>query len=151
MIKRKGVIMAKKLTKEDLELMSYNDIAIFLLKETKEQSTLEIFSKIVEMLELPKSTLESKIGEFYTALTNDKRFILLENGNWDLRQNHKSTNITLEEDLEDYEEDIEDYDDIETEKEPEETFIEDTDDDISDVTEEYKNLVIVDEDNLEEN
>ena len=46
---------------------------------------------------------------------------------------------------------IEDYDDIETEKEPEETFIEDTDDDISDVTEEYKNLVIVDEDSLEEN
>ena len=143
--------MAKKLTKEDLELMSYNDIAIFLLKETKEQSTLEIFSKTVEMLELPKSTLESKIGEFYTALTNDKRFILLENGNWDLRQNHKTKNITLEEDLEDYEEDIEDYDDIEIEKEPEETFLEDTDDDISDVTEEYKNLVIVDEDSLEEN
>ena len=51
MIKRKGVIMAKKLTKEDLELMSYNDIANILLKENPEQSTLDIFSKIVEMLE----------------------------------------------------------------------------------------------------
>ena len=30
------------------------------------------------MLELPKKVLENKIGEFYTALTNDKRFILLE-------------------------------------------------------------------------
>ncbi|MGM9879111.1 MAG: DNA-directed RNA polymerase subunit delta [Bacilli bacterium] len=143
--------MAKKLTKEDLELMSYNDIANILLKENNEQSTLELFSKIVEMLELPKSTLESKIGEFYTALTNDKRFILLESGNWDLRQNHKTSNIAVEEDLDDYDEEIEDYDDIELEKEPEETFIEDSDDDISDVTEEYKNLVIVDEDSLEEN
>ena len=143
--------MAKKLTKEDLELMSYNDIANILLKENPEQSTLDIFSKIVEMLELPKSTLESKIGEFYTALTNDKRFILLDNGNWDLRQNHKTSNIVVEEDLEDYDEDLEDYDDIELEKEPEETFAEDSDDDISDVTEEHKNLVIVDEDSLEEN
>ena len=143
--------MTKKLKKEELELMSYNDIANSLLKEQKEQSTLEIFSKIVEMLELPKSTLESKIGEFYTALTNDKRFILLENGNWDLKQNHKTKKITIEEDLEDYEEEIEEYDDVEAEKEPEEPYSEDTDDDISDVTEEYKNLVIVDEDALEEN
>ncbi len=140
--------MAKKLTKEELELMSYNDIANILLKENKEQSTLEIFTTIVEMLELPKSVLENKIGEFYTALTNDKRFILLENGNWDLRQNHKIKNLTLEDDLEDYDEDLEDYDDIEVEKEPEEEFAEEQDDNITDVTEEYKNLVIVDEEEL---
>lgn len=140
--------MAKKLTKEELELMSYNDIANILLKENKEQSTLEIFTKIVEMLELPKSVLENKIGEFYTALTNDKRFILLENGNWDLRQNHKVENITLEDDLEDYDEELEDYDDIEVEKDPEEEFTEEQDDNITDVTEEYKNLVIVDEEEL---
>lgn len=151
MIKRKGVIMAKKLTKEDLELMSYNDIANILLKENPEQSTLDIFKKIVEMLELPKSTLENKIGEFYTALTNDKRFILLNEGKWDLKQNHKTANLTVEEDLEDYDEDLEEYDDIELEKEPEEPFQEETEDDISDVTEEYKNLVIVDEATLEEN
>ena len=39
--------MAKKLTKEELELMSYNDIANILLKEKPNQSTLDIFSKIV--------------------------------------------------------------------------------------------------------
>ena len=142
--------MAKKLTKEELELMSYNDIANILLKEKPKQSTLDIFSKIVEMLELPKNVLENKIGEFYTALTNDKRFILLEDGKWDLKQNHKTENITLEDDLEDYEEELEDYEE-EPEIEPEENYRDETDDDISDVTEEYKNLVIVNEDELEEN
>lgn len=142
--------MAKKLTKEELELMSYNDIANILLKEKPKQSTLDIFSKIVEMLELPKNVLENKIGEFYTALTNDKRFILLEDGKWDLKQNHKTENITLEDDLEDYEEELEDYEE-EPETEPEENYRDETDDDISDVTEEYKNLVIVNEAELEEN
>ena len=87
--------MTKKLNKEELELMSYNDIANILLKESEKQSTLDLFTKIVEMLELPKSTLENKIGEFYTALTNDKRFLMLEDGTWDLRINHKTKNITL--------------------------------------------------------
>lgn len=142
--------MAKKLTKEELELMSYNDIANILLKENPQQSTLDIFSKIVKMLELPKNVLENKIGEFYTALTNDKRFILLEDGKWDLKQNHKTENITLDDDLEDYEEELEDYEE-EPEIEPEENYRDETDDDISDVTEEYKNLVIVNEAELEEN
>ena len=143
--------MAKKLTKEELELMSYNDIANVLLKENPKQSTLDIFKKIVEMLELPNSVLESKIGEFYTALTNDKRFLLLEDGKWDLKQNHKTENITVEEDLEDYDDAIDDYEDEEPEVEPEESYRDETDDDISDVTEEYKNLVIVNEAELEEN
>ena len=141
--------MAKKLKKEDLELMSYNDIAHILLKEKSKQSTLDLFTKIVEMLELPKKTLESKIGEFYTALTNDKRFIMLEGGLWDLQQNHKSKNGLEEEDMEDYEEDMEDYDDEDIDLE-EDDYSDDQDDDISDITEEYKNLVIVDEEELEQ-
>jgi DNA-directed RNA polymerase delta subunit len=140
--------MAKKLKKEELELMSYNDIANILLKDKQKQSTLDLFTKIVEMLELPKSTLENKIGEFYTALTSDKRFIMLEDGSWDLQQNHKAKNILSDEDLEDYDEDTEDYDDEEPEKEEEMYDSTDSDDDISDITEEYKNLVIVDEDEL---
>ena len=141
--------MKKSLKKEELELMSYNDIAHILLKDNPNQSTLDIFKKIVDLLELPKKTLENKIGEFYTALTNDKRFILLEDGTWDLSQNHKAKTITSEDDLEDFEEESEDYDDEEIEKE--ENFPENTDDDIADITEEYKNLVIVDEEDLEEN
>lgn len=143
--------MAKKLKKEELELMSYNDIAHILLKEKPKQMTLDLFTKIIEILELPKKTVENKIGEFYTALTNDKRFVLLEDGNWDLQQNHKVKNHINEEDVEDYEDENEDYDDEEAlEKEDEMFDNDDSDDDISDITEEYKNLVIVDEEELEQ-
>ena len=142
--------MAKKLKKEELELMSYNDIAYLLLKDKPKQSTLDLFSKIVEMLELPKKTLENKIGDFYTALTKDKQFILLEDGSWDLQKNYKVTKIEEEDDLEDYEEEAEEYDDEETEKEDEMFDNEDSDDDIADITEEYKNLVIVDEAELDQ-
>ena len=143
--------MIKKFKKEDLELMSYNDIANVLLKENPGKSTLDIFSKIVDLLELPKSVLENKIGEFYTALTNDKRFIMLDDGKWDLKQNHKTENVISMDDLDDYDEDIDEYEEEEVAVEPEDNYRDDTDDDISDVTEEYKNLVIVNEAELEEN
>ena len=141
--------MAKKLKKEELELMSYNDIAYLLLKDKPKQSTLDLFSKIVEMLELPKKTLENKIGDFYTALTKDKNFILLDDGSWDLQANYK-VNKAPEEDEDDFEEEIEEYDDEEIEKEDEMFDNENSDDDIADITEEYKNLVIVDEDELDQ-
>ena len=140
--------MAKKLQKSELELMSYNDIAYLLLKEKPKKTTLDLFNKIGEMLELSKKAIENKIGEFYTAITNDKRFILLEDGKWDLQENHKSNKIISDEDIEDDEE-IEEYDDEEVEKE-EDMFADETDDDVSDVTEEYKNLVIVDEEELDQ-
>ena len=84
-------------------------------------------------------------------MSNDKRFIMLEDGTWDLRVNHKS-NVNLEDDFEEYDDEeqedlYDDYDMYESEEE-EDVFDEDTDDDISDVTEEYKNLVIVDEEDL---
>ena len=145
--------MSKKLTKEELELMSYNDITNMLLKKSPKSTTLDLFTKIVDMLGLPKQTLESKIGEFYTALTNDKRFILLEDGTWDLKSNHKTQNFAIEDDLEDYEEEIEEeYDDIpETSEENEDIYSDDSEEDSGDVAEEYKNLVIVDEEDLDQN
>ena len=142
----------KKLIKEELELMSYNDIAHILLKEENKQSTLDIFTKIVELLELPKSTIENKIGEFYTALTNDKRFTMLEDGKWDLKVNHKTKNLTIDEDIEDYEEDEEEIDEYESDEEEDENevyYSEENEDD-DDSVDEYKNLVIMDEDELEE-
>ena len=141
--------MSKKLKKEELELMSYNDIANLLLDKETGKTTLDLFTEITNLLELPKETIDNKIGEFYTALTNDKRFTLTEEGKWDLRKNHKSQNLTIEEDLEDYEEDLEDYEeDLETEENED---IYSDDDDTPDVAEEYKNLVIVDEEDLEQN
>ena len=145
--------MAKKLTKEELELMSYNDIANILLNEKTQQTTLELFTKIVEMLQLPKKALESKIGGFYTALTNDKRFILIEDGKWDLKSNHKTKDLNVQDDLEEFDDEIpNDYDDIiEEPDEIEDNYSDDSDDDAADVQEELKNLVIVDEEELEQN
>ena len=129
-----------KLSKEELEVMSYNDIADLLLNEESNLNTAVLFKKIVDLLELSSSTYESKIGDFYTSMSNDKRFILLEDGTWDLRKNHKS-NVLLDEDF-----DL--YDDYESYEE-DDVFDEETDDDISDITEDYKNLVIVDEEDLD--
>lgn len=135
----------KKLTKEELETMSYNDIAYMLLKEEKKQTTADLFQKIVDLLGLPKKTFENKIGDFYTSLTTDQRFIMLEDGNWDLRVNHKVADLINTDDLEDYDEVESDYDD-EPETEDEEEDYDDTDED--DTSDEYKNLVIIDEEEL---
>lgn len=138
----------KKMSKEELETLSYNDIAHLILKEEKEQSTLDLFKQVINVLELPEKTIENKIGDFYTSLTTDKRFILLEDGNWDLRVNHKmSTIITYEED-DDYEEDDSDYDDTEVEEEEDFDDAYNEDDIDDDAAEEYKNLVVVDEEDL---
>lgn len=140
----------RKTKKEELEAMSYNDIAYYLVESEKEKSTKDLFNEIIDLLELPKSTFEQKIGQFYTSLTNDKRFILLEDGNWDLRINHKVSQL-IEDSEEDYEE-VEEYDDeieMDMEEEKEDLYNEDNDDTTS-LTEEYKNLVIIDEEELNE-
>ena len=132
--------------KEELELMSYNDITEILLSEKNNQTTAELFKQIVELLSLPSSTFENKVGDFYTSLSNDKRYILLEDGKWDLRKNHKTGNIIIEEDIEDVE--PEEVEEVEID-ELDELYPEDSDDDIVSITEEYKDLVIVDEEDLE--
>ena len=123
-----------------------------ILEERKNKlNTADLFKKIVKILELPETVYENKIAEFYTALSTDKRFVLLDNGKWDLRSNHTSDKlIKVPEEEDDEEED-------EEEKEPEEEPIEednyddnDTDEDYTeDTNEELKDLVIIDEDELE--
>lgn len=138
----------KKMSLEELESMSYNDIAYLLLKDEKKSTTAELFNEIIDLLKMPKSTFENKIGQFYTSLTNDKRFFLLEDGSWDLRINHKVSKLIDTEDLEDYD-DVEDYDD-EYEEEKEDIYSDETEEESNSIAEEYKNLVIIDEEELNE-
>lgn len=137
----------KKMSKEELETLSYNDIAFMLLKEEKEQTTADLFKKIVDLLELGDKVYANKIGNFYTSLTTDKRFTLLETGKWDLQVNHPSNNIIVEED--DEIEEIEEQDEEEYAEEKDEYYNENEDDDIDEELEEYKNLVIIDEEDLD--
>ncbi|MBQ6135209.1 MAG: DNA-directed RNA polymerase subunit delta [Bacilli bacterium] len=141
----------KSMKKEELELLSNKDIAYMILEESKRKlNTADIFTKIIKLLELPESTFEKKIADFYTALATDKRFILLDNGKWDLRSNHTSDKVIKVTD-EDEEEEVDSEEEKETEEEEEEDSFDDTEDEEydEDTNEELKDLVIIDEDELE--
>ena len=142
-----------KMKKEDLELMSYNDIANLILEESTKKTTAELFKKICDLLDLGEKTYENKIGAFYTSLTKDKRFLLLDDGLWDLKKNHSVKVLKIDEVLEDMEEleeiepdETEEYDD---EEEKDIIYDENSEDDIDDELDDYKNLVIVDEEDLD--
>ena len=116
----------KTISKEDLEVLPFDDIAYIILKEKgKKMKINDIFKIICDTLNLGDSAFENQIGDFFALLATEKRFIQLEKGYWDLRENHTSeVNIS---DLEDeFDDDIDDMDD-------------DKEDD------DYKDLVIVDE------
>jgi DNA-directed RNA polymerase subunit delta len=144
----------KSMKKDELELMSNKDIAYLILEESKRKlNTADLFKKIIKLLELPESTFEKKIADFYTALSTDKRFILLDNGKWDLRSNHTSDKVIKvsdEDDEEESDEENEDEEELE-EDELEEDNFDDTDesDYDDDTNEELKDLVVIDEDELE--
>ena len=146
--------MSIKMKKEELELISNKDIAAMILEDSKRNlNTAELFKKIIKLLELPESTFEAKIADFYTALATDKRFILLDNGKWDLRSNHTSDKVVkLSTDDDDDDEDEETEEDKIEDIQDNEDNYDDTDDysDYDDDTnEELKDLVVIDEDELE--
>ena len=141
----------KTMKKEELELLSNKDLAFMILTEGKRKlNTADLFRKIMKLLDLPESTFEKKIADFYTALSTDKRFILLDNGKWDLRSNHTSDKIIKVADEED-EEDESTEEEKQEEEEIEEDNFDDTDDEDydEDTNEELKDLVVIDEDELE--
>ena len=140
----------KTMKKEELELLSNKDIAFMILEESKRKlNTADLFKKIIKLLDLPESVFEKKIADFYTALSTDKRFILLDNGKWDLRTNHTSDKVIRITDDEEDEEEEEDLEQQEKEDEIEEDSFDDTDEDYDDANEELKDLVVIDEDELE--
>ena len=137
---------------EELELLSYADIAYELLKlDKKPKTTPVLFKEVCSLLEINEDAMFEMIGDFYTTLTTDKRFILLDNAEWDLKEFHSVAKIVDEEDEE--EDDEESSDTEEPEKEEVETEDEvvigneeeydDDDDDLSD-------LAILTEEELEE-
>ncbi len=142
-----------KMKKEDLELLSNKDITNLILEENKKPlNTAELFKKIIKLLELPDSVFETKIGDYYTALSTDKRFILLDDGTWDLRSRHTSDKVVkvTDEDDEEEEETDADSEQLDQEEDIEEDDYDDTDEEYDeDTNEELKDLVVIDEDELE--
>lgn len=107
--------------KEELQLLSYSDLTYKILKEKKKKmNTPAIFKIICELLEYSDEEYENKIGDYYTTLMIDKRFLLLENAEWDLRENHSIDLEVEEEEEEDIAEEIEEEEeqlDLEEEEE----------------------------------
>lgn len=141
----------KSIKKEDIVNLSYKDITYLLLEQNKGgMNTLDLFKKIVELLELPKSTIDSKIADYYTSLTTDKRFLLVD-GLWDLRSRHTSDKVLVSVEDDDFdEEEIEENEDMEDELDEEsydemideDTTYDDDDDGLSD-------LVVLDEEEID--
>lgn len=141
----------------ELELMSYSDIAYEIIKEDKKKyNTPKLFKEICKLLNLSDEDFENKIGDFFTALSTDKRFIFINSVNWDLKENHvvKVVVDEGEEDMsEDIEEETEDEEEIDNDEDNdiEEALEDDYSDDDNDTTEDdLKDLTIMDEDELEE-
>ena len=140
----------KKMTKDELELLSNKDITNLILEESKKpMKTADLFKKIIKLLELPEKTFEDKIADYYTALATDKRFILLEDGTWDLRSRYTSDKIIKVD--EDEDEDIEEIEEEVDEEEETDDFdsIDSDDDDIDSGDDDLKDLVVLDEDEIE--
>ena len=141
-----------KMKKEELELLSYKEITQMILEEKGAMNTLDLFNKIASLLELPKSAVEKKISDYYTSLSTDKNFLLLENGKWDLRNRHtsdkvlKTTDADEEEDEE--EEEIEEKIEMEDDEEDYDNQVSD-EDDFDDGDDDLKDLVILDEEELD--
>ena len=139
----------KELSKAELEAMSYDDIAELILKETNRQMKInELFKEVCNLLELSENEFMDKLPAFFDVLSTDQRFLMLENGLWDLKVKHSVKVVVDNEDEEDDVEedlDLEDLDEIEEEEE--DIFTDDNDDDdLTDDDDDLKDLVIIDED-----
>lgn len=135
----------KDLSKEELEAMSYDDIAIMILTETGKQYKInELFKEVCDLLGLSETEFMDKLPAFFEVLSTDHRFIMLENGMWDLKTKH-STKVVIDSVEEDEEEIEEIEEDIEEESENEEDIFNDNEDEIDD-DDDLKDLVIIDED-----
>lgn len=145
----------KDMKKEELELLSFTDLTEMILKESKKSmNTPSIFKKICSLLELSDEDYQSKIGDYYTSLTTDKRFIHLDNAEWDLKDRHKVEIINFDED-EDDEEEVEEIEEDGDESadhiEEEETIDDDVlDDESLDSDEDLEELTIIDDESLDE-
>lgn len=140
-----------KMPKDELETLSYTDLTEMILKEKKKAiNTPDLFKEICKLLELSDDDYANQIGDYYTSLTTDKRFILLDNACWDLKDKHK-VEIIIDNDDEEYD-DIdseENEDDIVETVESEDIDAMDDEEGIDD-EDDLEDLTIIDDDMEEE-
>lgn len=129
---------------EELELMSLTDLTYMILKENKKSMTTPVlFREICNILSYSDSEYASKIGDYYTSLNIDKRFVLLENNEWDIRDNHSIEVVMDDDEEEEVEEEIEE--EVVNEEENIDEILED-----EDIDDDLEDLAIIDEEEEDE-
>lgn len=136
-----------KMKKEEIELLSYTDIAKLYLEENKTTlNTAELFKEICNLLSLSETEYQEKITDFFQSLTTSKDFILLEDGKWDLKSKH-SVKVVMDELYEEQAEE-EEYD-VEPEEITEEDEFNSIDDEEDYADDDLSDLTILNEDELD--
>ena len=137
-----------KMKKEELELLSYTTIAKLYLEENKTtMNTADLFKEICKLLNLSDREYQDKIADFFQSLTTSKEFILLPDGKWDLKGNHK-VKIDMDEIYEDKEEEDEEYNEDDEEDDNDE--YNSIDDEEEYAEEDLGDLTILSEEELED-
>ena len=73
------IMKLKSIDKDTLETMQFDDIAYIILKEKgKKMKITDIFKIICDALGMTDKEYENQIGDFFTLLATEKRFIQLE-------------------------------------------------------------------------
>ena len=137
-----------KMTKEEIELLSYTDIAKLYLEENKTTlNTAELFKEVCNLLSLSEVEYQDKIADFFQSLTTSKEFILLPDGKRDLKSKH-SVKVVMDELYEEKDED--DEFEIEPEEMTEEDEFNSIDDEEDYADDDLSDLTILNEDELED-
>lgn len=138
-----------KMKKEEIELLSYTNIAKLYLEENKTTiNTAELFKQVCNLLELSEKEYQEKIADFFQSLTTSKEFILLEDGTWDLKTNHK-VKIVMDDLYEENQDEDEEFEIEPDEEHDEEDEYNSIDDEEEYAEEDLSDLTILNEDELD--
>ena len=138
-----------EMTKDELNLLSYIEIAYRYLKENKvTMKTPNLFREVCNLLGFNDAQYVAKIGDFYTSLTLDKRFIVLDNNEWDLRENHSVELVFDDEEVDAVEEEeVEEEEETDEEENAENVAV---DPELDDADDDLDDLTIISDDEVEE-
>ena len=135
----------KELTKDEIESMSYDDLAYIILEENgKKMKLQDIFKKIAKLLNMSDEERDDKLVAFFELLSTNKQFVMLDKGYWDLSHKHmKSVIIEDDEDL-DSESSLEEKEEDEIEIEVEDEDYYGDEDDNEEEDDDLSDLVVID-------
>ena len=97
------------------------DVAYTIMSKAKKEMTFQdLYEQIAKELTMNDDEKKSHLGEFYTELTLDGRFVALTDNGWDLRARHTYDKVHI--DVNDVYSDVEEGDEDEEDEEEEKEF-----------------------------